>query len=265
MSTEVVQAEFREIVPAEQKTLLPAPLPTGTSVIDDFFRAVPIPSDWTRTKVIDGQDVEVPYFLNRAALGKKTPKTRIKIHYQGFPYVDVNYVRQRLDEAADNGRWGYYRTLEELGDPYTKLAGQDKKPKQYRDARVIIVLLVPGCLPQFGEGSAPLAVDDVSDPRHALSAAYNSAESSALKNAAKKLGIATDVSEDPEATKYLQGQQVTCKTFFDMAVGKGNKTKAIAAVKTLAPGAIQAEELIQDRLDEDVVDQILDELMKLAA
>lgn len=221
---------------------------------------VPLPANWTRTKVVNGEEQEVQYFVDRKALSKPTPKSKRKIHFKGYPYIEIDYVKQRLNEYADFGRWTFTITKRELGREWTQLVGREKTPKKYIEAIVGGWLLAPDIIPTYGEGSAPWAQDDQGDPRFSMATAWNSAESAALKSAAKKLGIGADIREDPESNTELKGFQTTCVTMFTILVSDGKEDKALSIVKKHAPTALTGKTLVADAISEDVVDDLMQAL-----
>lgn len=259
---EIVEAEYREVSPvvnggvggANAAPFLPF----------DFWKPIPIPSEWTRvvkTKNPEtGEEVEeeVPYFVKRDALSRKTPRTQKKIHAKGFPYVEIDFVRNRLNEAFDHGRWTFLITKREQGRQYTT---SGRSNKTYVEVMVGGWLLAPGILPTYGEGSAPWAQDDQGDPRFMLSTAWNSAESIALKSAAKKLGIGADVKEDEAGDPVLEGQRKSCVKMFEDLVKNDKEEKAIKAVKKHAPMALTSDNKLNvEAISEDVVDDLLEAL-----
>ncbi len=256
-SVTVVEGQFTELSPVQGGRT------QGTNLAPfspfDAWAPVPAPANWQREN--EAGEL-VPYFVNRKELTKKTPPSQRKTHYKGFKYVEADYVKARLSAYAGNGCWTFTITKRELGREYTQ---QTKNgPKKYIEAMVGGWLLAPECLPTYGEGSAPWAQDDQGDPRFSLSTAWNSAESGAIKSAAKKWGIGADVREDPEGNTELKGFQTTCVSFFNMAVADDKtKAKAIALVKKYAPHALKDEVLTGDLISEDNVDELMNALTAL--
>lgn len=236
-----------------------APAPVRRPAV---WQPIPVPSDWTmREKDDEGNWNEVPYRVKWEILDRPTPKTQKKLHPKGFAYISVDYYKQRLNECFGKGRW----TFDETGffvtpDPYKQVT-QAGKAKAYKEVIVEGYIMAPGLAgPIYGVGSAPWAQDDQQDPRFMLATARNSAASNALKNAAKKLGIGTDVKEDEDANRYVLAQAQAAKMFFDQLVEAAKKVTALAIVRKHAPRAIVNDELVIEMLDEDTVDAVLNAL-----
>ena len=248
--------ESQAVVTAEYRELDVVRGGSGASSVPflpfDYWRPVPIPEEWVRT---NDKGEEVQYFVNRKALSKPTPESQRKIHFKNYRYVEIDYVKRRLNEYADNGRWTFLITKREFGRTYTAKTAKGVE-KTYIETMVGGWLLAPGILPTYGEGSAPWAQDDQGDPRFSQSTAYNSAESMAIKSAAKKLGIGADIREDEAGDPVLAGQRATCVSMFNKLAEKG-KDKALAIVKKRAPNALSGDTLIAEAISEDDIDDLL--------
>lgn len=253
-SLAVVEADYRElsVVNGGNGSLNQAPfLPS------DMWRPLPIPSDWTRIREKDdGTEEEVPYFVNRKALSKPTPKGQIKIHAKGYNYVTIDYIKKRLNEAFDYGRWTFAVTKREHGRTWTAIVGKDKTPKTYTEAMVGGWILAPGILPTYGEGSAPWAQDDQGDPRFSESTAWNSAESAALKSAAKKLGIGADIREN-EDDQVLANLRITAASMFGVIDDEKKKADLVKKIVKAAPRSVIDGVFQPDRLTEDDAEDVV--------
>lgn len=243
---EVIESPYRVIEPASSGGSFGAPLvPYGA------FQPVPMPVGWMRTDD-DGKDVE--YFVKRGALSRKTPKGQIKIHVKGYNYVTIDFIKSRLNEYADNGRWTFLISKREHGRRWTQATKGGAK--EYIESMVGGWLLAPGLLPTYGEGSAPWAQDDQGDPRFSESTAWNSAESAAIKSAAKKLGIGADIKEN-EDDKVLEGMRSSCASMYELLSDEQKKSIS-AKMKKNAPLAYKGVESFDaSRLDEDNVEDVM--------
>jgi hypothetical protein len=251
------------IVDGEYSDVHPTVVPPGQDLavttvdFDSMFQVVPFPRGAQRLNA-DGEPV--PYFVKPEALSRKTPKTQVKIHPKGFAYAPIGFYTSRANEYAGEGFWAFRRTFQEIGDPYTIPAKGNNPPKTYKLVRCGGWALLPGRIPQYGEGDAPWAQDDQGDPRFSLTTALNSAESNAIKNALKKFGIGNDVKEDAEANQYVAGQQATAKAMWDMLVKADRKDDAEKVLRKLAPTALRDGVFLHEMLTEDNVDDVLEKL-----
>jgi hypothetical protein len=257
--TDIIEAPYKELVVGSRSELAPV-LPF------DSWNPVPIPDTWTRMKEVKDPTTGemttevVPYFVEPKALSKATPKSQRKIHFKGFTYIEASYSIKRLDEYADHGRWTFFRTKQLLGKTWTQLVGKDKKPKDYQEAIVGGWLLVPGLLPVYAEATGRRAVDDEADPMFILTTAYASAESQAIKRAAKRYGIGADLHEEEGEGSEIKAMQDTCDNLFKQLEKSEKTTLAIGIVNKIVPRAIVNDTLKPEYIDEDHVDELLAKL-----
>lgn len=260
----IIEGETREIAIAEERGVMVTPF-----VPSDLWSPIAIPSDWTMQVPVPGgkrgEFEVVKYEVDWSALSKATPRGQRKLHPKGFYYVTVDYCKQRLNEAFGNGRWVFRVTGHAMGRTYTMEVGKDRKKKTYIETIVEGFLSAPGLAgPVYGVGSAPWAQDDQGDPRYSLATARNSAESNALKNAARKLGIGSDIKEDEEGSKELIAARKSAATMFASLIKANKKDAAVAVFEKHAPLALNAEktEVAEDAISEDDIDDLVAELSK---
>ena len=168
-------------------------------------------------------------------------------------------MKKRLTEYAGNGFWSFVTTEKRKGRSYTQIVGKDKVVKEYQEVIIGGWLLMPGILPVYAEGTAPMALSDVNDPRFSEVIAFRSAESNAIKSAGKHLGIGADVREEEGGDAAIKAQQTSCKSMFDklIAMDEPKKKAALKAVMDIAPHALKGEVFSCELLSEDNVDAMV--------
>jgi hypothetical protein len=250
-NNEIVPVEYIEVVAKEGSSMLPSFEVTPAMM----FSPIPIPQDWK----------DEGYQVNWQALRAKTPKHEKKYHPKGFAYVSVDYCKRRLNDAFGNGRWNFIPNPPKLGRIYTQLTRKGES-KTYQEVMISGWLVAPGLAgPVLGIGSAPWALSesDSGDPRFQFSTATNSAISNALKNAARKLGIASDVGEDETVEAEMHAQKETCVTLFEQLVKLGRKDEAIKVVRRYAINALVGDTLRAEAIDDGDVEDLTTALVNL--
>lgn len=201
-----------------------------------YINPIPIPDGWV---------------VKHEALSRRTPKEKIFLHPKGFPFIQISYVIERLNDAYGPGHWTFKKTAVILGEPGDK--GQ-------LEVTVEGLLFGPDLIaPIYGIGGAFFYPKNSGATKSATTAA---AESIALKNAAKKLGIGSDVNDaSDDGDEVVLLAQNTCVTLYEQLVEKGAKDKAIEAVtSTGAADALKDGSLVGLLVNPDVVKRLQEQL-----
>ena len=188
-----------------------------------------------------------------AEFTKKTPKEWILTHPQGYQYVSIEYVLMKLNKGAGPQNWvwvtdraGWATGEEEVG------------PKGEREYLVDGHLMIAGAIPRYGIGGHVYRPAS----KMGFAAVKASAETEALKNAARKIGIGADVRTGDDVGKAVAGQQNTIKTLFTQLVKKDLGDKATKAITDIAPAAFPDGKLDPHAIEDlDGVIKILSELL----
>ena len=202
---------------------------SAPSLVPVKFNPIPIPEGWET-------DLE--------SLGKPTDKERILRHPKGFLYISIGYVVEKLNTAFGAGHWYFERTNVIVDEP-RELMNSKKQPYISQEIMVEGYIRAPGLAGSIlGIGSA-FYLPNSGNPKSSTIAA---AETIALKNAARKLGIGVDIrdlSDDDEgAADAIEADQKTAETMFNQLVSLGNAESAIKIVKEMAPEALKDDKLL---------------------
>ena len=195
---------------------------------------------------------------SEGSLAKHTPSTQKRWlelgGNKGFFYVKIGYVTERLIEAF-GPEWFF--DIER-----TWSANPDEKGQ----VEVIIEgrLYAPG-LPVWGIRGIGGAKYMPQNAKAMYSTAIASAESVALKNAAKKLGIGIDVNEDPNEGAILEAKQQTIGTIAATLAQRGHGEAVAEILIRLAPQCYNSAtgEIDHFLINEDQLDEVTKALLRV--
>ena len=244
MSDEPTEGQFRELAEVRPVTL---------PVINAYDRESGWLTPTNRPIPLDG--FEEPDWKT---LDKPTPKIYRRVARKDngeiiYRYVPITFIQKRLNEVFHH-RWRTELIRDEWGKPETRL-DKGNKPFTATPYTVYLQLVAPGMYgPALGVGTAYMYSNN---PQESKAKTVNSALTSALKSAAKQLGIGRDVEEDdPEVAKEIGSKQTTIEMLYNKLVERGQAEAARAAVRKLEPdalmdsGALMVNAISTEHLDE---------------
>ena len=192
------------------------------------------------------------------ALAKPTPSTQKRWldlgGGKGFYYVKIGYVTERLIEAF-GPEW------------FFDIEKQWTAPPDEKGAQEVIIegrLYAPG-LPVWGIRGIGGSKYLPSNAKAMYSTAIASAESIALKNAAKKLGIGIDVNEDPNEGAVVEAKQQSIATIAHTLQQRGKGERVAEIMVNGAPQCFNPDtgEIDPYLIGEDQIDDITKALLRV--
>lgn len=214
------------------------------------------------------QPIEVPAYLGAdwlpdwKAIPPRTPKDEIRVATNEktgammYKFVTSGYVLRTLDKVFRGHNWGYEIVREEP---------VDQKPNGEYEYVVVLQLVGPGMFrPVIGVGSSKF---HPTNPQDTAAKTRAGAFTSALKNAAKQMGIGRDLDEDdPEFNKVVDGRTRTIGIMYDKLTERGMGEEAKAIIRKYADTAIlESGQLLVGQIDFERLEPIQRELSLLAA
>ena len=147
---------------------------------------------------------------------------------KGYPYIDGAYCVDCLNKAYGAGAWWFEHTML-----------REEEPDEQGNIEVVVALklFVPGGPIRGISGMG----SDKYSPRNKVDNLANtilSAETRALKRAARYLGIGLDVNDNPNEGAAIQAQQETIATLVGVVLGRGKKDAVLNIFSTTAPQAV---------------------------
>lgn len=208
-----------------------------------------LPAITGEANYLPGEPVDV------SVLSQPTPPTQRKYlaisESKGFYYVDGSYVIEMLNKAYGPGRWW---------SEITSVDAQEADTGGEVEIVVSLRLFIPGGPVRGLSGLG----SDKYRPGNKMDSKANtilSAETRALKRAARWVGIGLDVSDNEKEGAVLEAQQNTISALAKSLVEKGKTEAVVAIFMDKAPQAVTGDEVKPGLLTEFQLDPIKKALM----
>lgn len=201
------------------------------------------------------------FVVNWAVLKQATPKTQRKWldlgNGKGYFYADTKYTLDTLDEAFGNrpGGWVWVTRRAQINETDDK-------------GQVAVMctgaIHAPG-LPVSGIEGIGMAKYRPQNANDSYAIALASATTRAIKNAAKRLGVAADVNDDPNEANVIEGLQKAIDTLYAGAIKEGHDQEAFKVITRIAPEAIVDGEFDYHAIPERAIDPLKKALITVIA
>ena len=226
---------------------------------DDFhspppkFEPLPVPDGW----VVDQQ------VLADAA---RPAKKDIFVHPKGFTYVKNGFIVRVLNKAFGVGGWAWRRGNVIIGLEVSRQNGNRTVVELEITVDGLLYVPLPAS-PYFGIGGAFWYPNN---PGAMKASSVAAAETIAFKNAAKRMGIASELNDGSEdGDEAIATGQKTCETLFKNFVDMGHGDDAVKVARKIAPEALKDGVIVGALISQDHVDDLrsalTDAMIKLAS
>lgn len=212
----------------------------------------------------EGYEVNKQALVRASGKGEKSWLYTNRAKAEGYWYVSVDVVKKRLNEAYGPGIWSFFTT-----EAHRRSARRLQLDDSGKETESIVVtvegwlrapyILEPG-IKGVGQGTF------FPNSRRATAAnTIATAESEALKSAAKFLGIGLDLKEDPAIAKTEAARKTLENIIKAMVKQPGVEDQVNKLVAKLAPEAFSKKEgIMYYMLDAEQVETVSEAVMKLA-
>lgn len=268
MDDDVQDAEFEEVTSAPPSRSLTTRTPTAVGDVLLSPPSIVTAAAWgERPLTPPDQPIGIPSYLGDSyapawdEIPDRTPRDEIrdalneKTGAVMYKYVTSGYVQRTLDKVFRGHNWGVEIITE---------GRENEAANGDYEYIVVLQIVAPGMFrPQIGVGSSKF---QKSNPQDTAAKTRAAAYTTALKNAAKVLGIGRDLEEaDPEFQKLVDSRTSTINVTYERLRKGAASEQAKELVRRFAETALLEDgTLLPGQIDFDKLEPLQKELSALA-